>query len=83
MVVQTARLVVALAELRAAERQAHAAGAAATAAAHLTPLLQQGARYVDQVPTQTQTGSADQPTEPSPIPARPSAHRESGEELQR
>ncbi|MFI7080937.1 relaxase/mobilization nuclease domain-containing protein [Micromonospora sp. NPDC049903] len=79
VVVQAARLVVALAELRAAERQAHAAGAAAAAAAHLMPLLQQGARHVDQIPTQTQTGAADRTTVPSPTPARPSAHREGDE----
>ncbi|MGC4808654.1 relaxase/mobilization nuclease domain-containing protein [Micromonospora sp. DT233] len=47
VVVQAARLVVALAELRAAEQQAHAAGAAARAAAHLMPLLAQGAVHVD------------------------------------
>jgi hypothetical protein len=42
VVVQVARLVVALAELRAAEQQAHAAGAAARAAAQLMPLLAHG-----------------------------------------
>ncbi|MEU6077552.1 relaxase [Micromonospora sp. NPDC047074] len=47
VVVQAARLVVALAELRAAEQQAHAAGAAARAAAHLMPLLAQGAVHVE------------------------------------
>ncbi|MEU8048086.1 relaxase [Micromonospora echinofusca] len=47
VVVQAARLVVALAELRAAEQQAHAAGAAARAAAHLMPLLAQGAAHVE------------------------------------
>ncbi|MEU4645523.1 relaxase [Micromonospora sp. NPDC023814] len=47
VVVQAARLVVALAELRAAEQQAHAAGAAARAAAHLMPLLVQGSVHVE------------------------------------
>ncbi|MEU7935259.1 relaxase/mobilization nuclease domain-containing protein [Micromonospora echinofusca] len=47
VVVQAARLVVALAELRAAEQQAHAVGAAARAAAHLMPLLAQGAMHVE------------------------------------
>lgn len=65
VVVQAARLVVALAELRAAQQQAHAAGAAAAAAAHLMPLLQPGIQV--QVPTQSSTPQA----QPHTVPARP------------
>ncbi|WP_027660829.1 relaxase/mobilization nuclease domain-containing protein [Salinispora fenicalii] len=65
VVVQAARLVVALAELRAAQQQAHAAGAAAAAAAHLMPLLQPGIQV--QVPTQSGTPQA----QPHAVPARP------------
>jgi hypothetical protein len=45
VVTQAARLVVALAELRTAQRQADAAGAAAAAAARLMPLLSQAAPH--------------------------------------
>ncbi|MFI7438203.1 relaxase/mobilization nuclease domain-containing protein [Micromonospora haikouensis] len=71
VVIQAARLVVALAELRAAQQQAHAAGAAAAAAAHLMPLLQSGARLVDQVHVPTQGGPPQRPVHPVPGPVRP------------
>lgn len=61
VVTQAARLVVALAELRTVQQQAHAAGAAAEAAARLLPMVQRA----EQAPARPETAPA-----PPAVPAQ-------------
>lgn len=67
VVVQAARLLVALADLRAAQHQAAAAGAAAAAAAHLMPVLE----YGRPVPVPPQPAPPTAERAPAPAPAAP------------